>query len=82
MSVFDAITVKTAPCIHCKETSEFTVDAGAYQQWKGGTLCQYAFPDMDDERRELLISGIHPACWDAMFGEPVCWDEMFEGENQ
>ena len=59
----------TKPCIHCNETSTITVDAASYRRWRSGALIQDAFPDMDADTRELLISGIHPACWDTMFGE-------------
>ena len=63
------MTTITKPCIHCNETSTLTVDADGYRQWVSGALIQDAFPDMDADNRELLISGIHPACWDTMFGE-------------
>ena len=63
------MTTITKPCIHCNETSAITVDAAAHRRWRSGALIQDAFPDMDADTRELLISGIHPACWDAMFGD-------------
>ena len=68
MTVLDTMTAVTKPCLHCNETSTLTVDADAYRSWKSGVLIQEAFPDMTADDRELLISGIHPACWDAMFG--------------
>ena len=63
------MTTITKPCIHCNETSTLTVDADGYQQRRRGAIVQDALPDMDSDNRELLISGTHPACWDAMFGE-------------
>jgi hypothetical protein len=60
--------IETVPCIRCNETSSITVDADSYTKWAVfGELIQDAFPDMTADNRELLISGIHPACWDAMF---------------
>lgn len=67
MTPFDTITAKTRPCIRCNETSTITVDADAHRRWTSGELIQDAFPDMTADNRELLISGIHPACWDSMF---------------
>lgn len=62
--------VETSPCIRCNETSELVVDADSYTKWTVfGELIQDAFPNMTTDNRELLISGIHPACWDSMFGE-------------
>jgi hypothetical protein len=69
MTVLDTMTAKTRPCLHCNETSTLAVDAGAYRRWKSGTLIQEAFPDMTADDRELLISGIHPACWHLLFGD-------------
>jgi len=63
------MTTITKPCIHCNETSAITVDAAAHRRWRSGALIQDAFPDMDADTRELLISGTHMTCWDAMFGE-------------
>ena len=68
MTVFDTITAVTKPCIRCHETSAITVDADGYRRWRSGRLIQEAFPDMSADNWELLISGTHEACWDAMFG--------------
>jgi hypothetical protein len=38
-------------------------------KWKDGALIQDAFPEVDKETRELIISGTHPACWQKMFGD-------------
>jgi hypothetical protein len=59
--------IETVPCIRCNETSTITVDADAHRRWTSGELIQDAFPDMTADRRELLISGTHSACLDAMF---------------
>ena len=36
--------------------------------WRQGALIQDAFPDLDDEQREFLLSGITPQEWEALFG--------------
>lgn len=56
----------TRPCMMCGETSVLILDAAARDRWIAGELVQRAFPEFSSDRRELLISGTHPACWDAM----------------
>jgi len=63
MTILKAITVETKRCILCGKSSAVTVDADAHRRWKGGTLIQKAFPDLDIDTRELLINGTHAACW-------------------
>lgn len=68
--------IQTAPCMHCGKTSEMEVDSTAYFRWhEQGWLIQQAFPEFDDGERELLKSGIHPDCWDKMFGDIEDEDE-------
>ncbi len=61
--------ILTKPCGYCGCQSELEVDQQQYENWKNGMLAQNAFPDMDKEVREMLISGTHPDCWNELFGE-------------
>lgn len=45
------------------------VDADRLASWKAGALSQLAFDILDAGTRELLISGIHPDCWQQMLGD-------------
>lgn len=45
------------------------VDPAGYLAWKSGALVQDAFPDESIERREMIISGVHPKCFEDMYGE-------------
>lgn len=54
-------------CTFCKEEQEVVVDAKGYEKHKNGELIQNAMPNLSPEKRELLISGICPKCWDNMF---------------
>lgn len=63
------IAVKTPPCIVCGETSRVPVLESDYYRWTGGydkpgVLIQEAFPYLDEDQRELLMTGTHPVCWD------------------
>jgi len=63
------INVETSPCVVCKQTSKVTVWKTEYHAWFTGTSAQKAFPNLSIDKRELLISGTHPACWDQLFGK-------------
>lgn len=54
-------------CPHCQKDSTVEVDFNSYLMWRNGTLIQTAFPNMSIGEREMLITGIHPECWDIMF---------------
>lgn len=41
-----------------------------YLRWRvGGEMIQRAMPDLDDDTREIFMSGITPDVWDKMFPE-------------
>ena len=43
---------------------------GKIEYWvESGKLIQDVMPDLDDDQREFLMSGITPEEWDNMFGE-------------
>lgn len=53
----------------CGDFSHIVVDDYCYRQWRGGELIQRAFPSMTDDERELLVSGTHPECFNALFDD-------------
>lgn len=59
--------VRTAPCMHCGQTSEIKIPSKAYEAWRRGEHIQNAWPDASPTVREMLISGTHPECWDELF---------------
>jgi hypothetical protein len=65
-TVGDKVTV-TRRCQWCRKESSITVDREAFDRWQRGELIQNVFPDIPKDEREILISGTHPACWDAMW---------------
>ena len=65
----DTILVKSRPCTVCGEYEVWSLDRQAVTSWQEGENIQNAFPDMNAEDREILISGTHPACWDKLFPE-------------
>ena len=60
------VTVVTrCPCCGCGNFIEVNEDD--YDDWCDGKLAQDAFPYLNADEREMLISGICPTCWGNMF---------------
>ncbi len=59
----------TRTCMVCGKHSLLEVDADKYFRWKDGELVQNIWPEMPADWREMLVTGTHPGCWEAMFGE-------------
>ena len=60
-------SVVAVPCRRCQKVTDLQVDLEKFVAWQQGELIQEAFPELDADQRELLISGICPKCWDEMF---------------
>lgn len=56
-------------CPYCNQDAIVTVARNDYDRWVSGELAQRAFPEMRPEEREMLISGMHPDCWEALYPE-------------
>ena len=62
----------TKPCVVCGQPSFIPkLNEKRIRAWQDGMLIQDAFPEMDTDTRELMISGTHPACWERMWREEV-----------
>lgn len=59
----------TPECPACGQASRIEVDPVAIQAWMHGMHIQEAFPYLNASKRELIKSGFHAACWNAVFGE-------------
>jgi hypothetical protein len=67
----DGVYVVTPPCQHCGNKAAILLtpdEIVAYRHWKAGEYVQRAFPYWTPDQRELLVSGTHAHCWEAMFG--------------
>lgn len=58
-------------CPVCGESYSLEVYEKDFDRWKSGVHVQDAFPYLDADDRERLISGICPKCWDKMFRNPA-----------
>lgn len=50
-------------CPGCGNVMVLDVKHSQYVDWQSGTLIQHAFPDLDADDRELLITGLCKDCW-------------------
>ena len=78
--MMNIISVKVSvTCPFCGKESFLTLSANDFNAWQNGELVQNAFPYLDANERELLVSGICPDCWDKMFSSDDS-DEDWEEE--
>ena len=52
----------------CHQSTRMNLPTENVKKWLNGKNIQTAFTEMNQDDRELLISGTHPACWDSIFG--------------
>ena len=60
-------TVTTPRCAYCGMTGEIDVPNSGLVRRSSGALIQDAFPDLEPELREQILTGTHPECWHALF---------------
>lgn len=48
---------------------ELPITNDQIERWQNGEFIQNAMPNLDDEQREFLMTGITPDEWNANFGE-------------
>ena len=67
----ETIEVETKSCPECGHSTWLTVNRLGYERWQFGELhIQVALPELSDDDREMLLTGMCALCWDDMFGEP------------
>jgi hypothetical protein len=63
----DTIVVYTRPCPMCGVPSQLEMTKEQLDRYNSGALPQDVFPTWNSSKRELVITGTHSECWDAMF---------------
>lgn len=61
--------IKCKPCFLCRKVSRVEVEEHDFYKWQKGMLIQEAFPYLNDDQRELLMTGTCPKCWAEMMKE-------------
>ena len=55
-------------CWNCKHAEGVIVNRRNYREWdRGNLLAQLAFPELDADTREFLITKLCPSCFHEMF---------------
>lgn len=57
------------PCVNCQKNHMIEIPFSGFQKYKRGACVQDAFPDVDLNTREFLVSGICPNCIETLFSE-------------
>ncbi len=58
-------------CPLCQKTARAIVPAQGVWDWEHGKHIQDAFPNLDADQRELVLTGTHSECWNSLFEEEV-----------
>jgi hypothetical protein len=62
------ICVYTTTCRMCGVANDITLDFQSYMKhYTGEYLIQDIWPNLSADERELILTGIHPVCWEKMF---------------
>jgi hypothetical protein len=56
-------------CYQCGRVSIMIVSEQDYMTWQTKLYVQDAFPYLSAEKREMIINGMHPECFDKLFPE-------------
>ena len=62
------VTIKRT-CPHCQKEATVKVSDAGYALWQKGVSIQKAFPELTPDQREILLTGLHPECWEDIFKE-------------
>jgi hypothetical protein len=60
-------TLINSTCNECGRTVQLNLRTDGLLSWAKGEFVQKALPELTDDEREALITGICPPCWDAMW---------------
>lgn len=56
------------PCIHCGKFVPVKLDGSDYYKFfMQGAKLQEVFTYLSAQQRELILTGTHPECWEALF---------------
>ena len=72
------VEIATKICCVCRQQGTIVMSEADWATGSvlriGGALIQDAFPTLNADEREQIISGTHPACWQSLF--PKLEDEF------
>lgn len=72
---------RRSPVSGKENTLDLAITIEQWHEYKAGKHAQDAFPGLNDDEREFIISGTYPGEWDQMFGPDNEYYEEEEPEN-
>lgn len=69
MAFTTVVSYTTPSCMLCKAATVLELTAQEATDLQSGVYLQNALPLRDEDFRELVLTGTHAHCWDAMFPE-------------
>lgn len=64
--VGEKVTIDTGLCVACHQPGSVEVDANAFDAYRSGQSLRDAFPDLQDDVRDQILTGVHGPCRDAL----------------
>lgn len=55
-------------CPQCKKKYNIKLSVHDYITWSNGANIQNSFSYLDNSQREMIVTGIHPECWEKFLG--------------
>lgn len=68
-------------CPFCGQQAHVAVPAQGLWDWEHGQFVQVAMPGLTPDEREIVMTGTHPACFDAVFADDEDYDPQGEDPN-
>ncbi|NCU28690.1 MAG: hypothetical protein EOM85_03420 [Candidatus Moranbacteria bacterium] len=65
-------------CPVCGNIYTLNLEQSKVNRWKDGELVQNVFPELNDDERELLTSGVCKDCWGKIFADQDVTEEYFD----
>ena len=56
-------------CVQCSQERTIEASPRDVESWRDGELIQNAMPYLNEDQREMFISGVCPQCWFKMYGK-------------
>ena len=80
-------TISAPRCMYCQKSATIGLtpdEQMRYEQLQRGkiTHIQDALPEWSADKRELLITGTHPECWDAIFEDVDEEEDDYDREDE
>lgn len=74
----EIVVIKCPKCPVCGLSGMVIAPLSAWNEYANGMHVQNAFPMLNADQREMIVSGTHSKCWDELWGD----DEDYEDDEE